>query len=421
MEKLPESPSLDRWLTALGQRLYFPTEGVVKQAEESYGARINATAGVMHDNKGKLKTLPCIQQSFGPDTDILNYAPTRGIKELREKWLSEMHKKNPSLGDSPITTPIVTNGLTHGVNIAGQLFFDENSEIIMADKYWDNYELMCEIAFGSKMKTFPTFDNNGYNLKDIEKNAFEGPIGKKIFVFNVPNNPIGYSLTHEEQSAIVKIMKQSAEAGNDVLVVCDDAYFGLNHTEDVAPESLFAKLAHAHDNILTVKIDGPTKEEMAWGSRLGFITIGGKSLSPDDISILENKIAGAIRTNASSASKPSQKAIFAGLNDPMHDEQKAEAKTMLTERFNVCQDVLEENKELYSKYFTPLPANSGYFIFLELNEKIDSELIRTTLLEKYNIAVISLYKGLRIAYSAVNKEFIPEIFDTIYKVCEKQL
>ena len=424
MEKLPKSPSLDRWLSPLGKRLYFPTEGIVKQAEESYGARINATAGVLHDDDNKLKTLPCIQESFGPNTNILNYTPTCGIKEFREKWLEEMHKKNPSLNNASITTPIVTNGLTHGINIAGQLFFDENSEIIIADKYWDNYELMCEVAFGSKLKTFPSFDGEGFSLKDIEKNALTGPIGKKIFVFNMPNNPTGYSLTHEEQKNVVEILTHSAEAGNEIIVLCDDAYFGLNHTNDVAPESLFAKLANAHENILTVKVDGPTKEELAWGARIGFITLGGKSLSPEDISVLENKIAGAIRTNASSASKPAQEAILKGLNHPMHDSQKAEAKAMLTERFNVCQQILEENKDRYTEYFTSLPANSGYFVFLKLNEQLDTEKVRIELLqttENPDIATIHRYDGLRIAYSAVNKIFLPELFESLYKICAEQL
>lgn len=424
MEKIRESASLNQWLTRLGKRLYFPTEGVVKQAEESYGARINATAGVFHDDDNKLKTLPCIQKSFGPDTNTLNYAPTRGLKAFREKWLSEMHKKNPSLCNAPITTPIVTNGLTHGINIAGQLFFDENSKIIIADKYWDNYELMCEVAFNAKLKTFPTFENEGYNLNDIEKNALKDPIGKKIFIFNMPNNPTGYSLTKEEQDCVVKIMKKSADIGNKVLVICDDAYFGLNHTDNVAPESLFSKLANAHNNILTVKIDGPTKEELAWGARIGFITIGGKSLSKKDIAILDNKIAGAIRTNASSASKPAQEAILKGLNHPMHDKQKAEAKAILTERFNVCQKILKKNKNRFAKYFTPLPANSGYFVFLKLNEKIDAEKVRTELLqttENPNIATIHRHDGLRVAYSAVNKKFLPELFESVYNVCMEQL
>lgn len=34
----------------------------------------------------------------------------------------------------------------------------------------------------------------------------------------------------------------------------------------------FGKLANIHPRVLTVKIDGATKEEFVWGFRVGFIT-----------------------------------------------------------------------------------------------------------------------------------------------------
>jgi aspartate/methionine/tyrosine aminotransferase len=423
-EQIPST--LEKTLSPHGKMLYFPERGIAKQAEEATRELINsvlginATAGVAYDDNGDLLTLPILRDSFVIEKNSFNYAPTAGIKELRETWKKEIYKKNPSLEDAPITLPIVTNGLTHGINIACQLFLAPEEKAILADKYWDNYELMVEMGMKGKLNTFPTFENGKYNIQDIERLALKEPIGKKFFIFNVPNNPTGYSPTAAEQDQIVEVLKQSAEAGNDVIVLCDDAYFGLAYDKTVAPESIFAKLAAAHDNIIAIKIDGATKEEFAWGLRVGFITIGGKSLSPKDIATLENKIAGAIRSNASNGNRPSQEAILRLLNHPNHDSEKAIAKGILQERFHVCKKTLLENETRYNSCFKPLPANSGYFLCLELQEGIDGEQVRKTLLYEHEIGIIALGNCLRIAFSAVNKERIPFLFEKIYEVCLEQ-
>ena len=73
---------------------------------------------------------------------------------------------------------------------------------------------------------------------------------------------------------ICKVIKDCAETGAKILICCDDAYFGLNYEENIETQSLFAYLADIHENVLAVKIDGPTKEDYVWGLRCGFLTFG---------------------------------------------------------------------------------------------------------------------------------------------------
>lgn len=424
MENLRHSANLDQWLSKHGKLLHFPENGIVAQATDAATkAKINSTAGVAYADNGTLMTLPSIAKFFNGTPNTLNYLPTKGLPELRDMWLQEIHEKNLSIGNAPLTKPITTAGLTHGINISGQLFLEPGSEVILADKYWDNYELMFEMGLHAKLRTFPIFNKqkDGYNIKGIEQSLLDGPVGKKFFVMNVPNNPTGYSPTQKEQDQIVNILERSAEKGNNIVVLCDDAYFGLNYDESIAQESIFAKLANLHENIITVKIDGATKEEFSWGARVGFITIGGKSLSPEDIDILENKIAGVIRSNTSNGSRPSQEALLNALKNPHHREEKEKFLTILKERFWACQDVLEKNKEKFSDCFHPLPVNSGYFLCLLLKKEIDSEEVRKTLLYKHKIGIIAVDNWIRVAFSAVNKKHIPFLFEQIYEECTQQL
>ena len=99
---------------------------------------------------------------------------------------------------------------------------------------------------------------------------------KAIVLLNFPNNPTGFTPSVKEAEAIVQVLKDAAEGGLKLVVVLDDAYFGLFY-EDSIKESLFGLLADSHENILPVKIDGATKENYVWGLRVGFITYAASS------------------------------------------------------------------------------------------------------------------------------------------------
>jgi len=77
---------------------------------------------------------------------------------------------------------------------------------------------------------------------------------------------------------------------------------------------------------------------------------------------------------------------------------------------------LKEHKE-YRDEFIALPHNSGYFMCVQLVK--DAEKVRQILLEKYSTGVIAISGILRIAFSAVKTEDIPELFDNIYKACQE--
>jgi len=56
-------------------------------------------------------------------------------------------------------------------------------------------------------------------------------------------------------------------------------------------ESFFTQLAHAHENLLAVKMDGITKEEFAWGFRVGLSPTASRVAAPSLYKALEDKTA----------------------------------------------------------------------------------------------------------------------------------
>jgi len=177
---------------------------------------------------------------------------------------------------------------------------------------------------------------------------------------------------------------------------------------------VFGYLGGLHPSILTVKIDGATKEEYVWGFRVGFITFclensaGNEAISE----ALERKTMGAIRSSISNCPHISQTLVLEALKSPTLAEEKEQKANVMAERALKVKEVLQNDK--YQDAWDVYPFNSGYFMCLRL-KSVDSEELRKHLLSKYGVGVIALGgSDLRIAFSCVEVEDVPGLFDTIY-------
>ena len=223
-------------------------------------------------------------------------------------------------------------------------------------------------------------------------------------------------MTVDEAEEACRLLTESAERGNKVVVLLDDAYFGLVYEKGVQKESLFGELATAHENLLAVKIDGATKEDYAWGFRVGFVSFAAKGAEGPVLKALEDKLAGALRSNISSACHLSQSLILEALNNDSYDQEKAEKADLMQRRYEKVKEVLKMNRERFAPVFTPLPFNSGYFMCLKMRQGVEAETVRQTLLASHGIGVIATDNLVRIAFSAVPTDRIPEIFEAVYQV-----
>jgi len=411
------NPNFLKLLSKTGQQIFFPKLGILSQAKDAKGKKINATIGSAMEDNGTPMRLSEIDKSIDlAPHDIFPYTSSYGKEELRQKWRQMIYQKNPSLS-SEISIPVVTNALTHGLTSLGYLFFNPQDEIILADKYWGNYRIMLETNFQTTFKTYQTYDKNKFNLQNLEKTLNNGPIGKKIILLNFPNNPSGYTPTNEEVIKIEEIIKNSALKGNNILIILDDAYFGLVYENGVYKESLFSKLMNLHPNILVAKVDGITKEDYAWGLRVGFITFGCQNGSQKLYQALENKVSGIIRATISNVSHLSQSLALKAFQSPTYQSEKKDKYQILKKRYNKIKEIFKNKK--YTQYFKPLPYNSGYFMCIELNDQFNSEKIRQTLLNKYDTGIIAIKNMIRIAYSSVKEAYLSELIENIFKACQE--
>ncbi len=410
-----------RLLSDRGRRIFFPRKGLVAQGLEAKGKRINASIGEAKEDDGTpLRLAPLAELINLPPGDVFSYSSSFGKPELRDTWARTILEKNPSLAGTAFSRPIVTNALTHGLSVAGYMFVDEGDEIIVPHYYWGNYRLIFAEAYGAVMKTFETFTSEG---KDAEFNVaglrecLLSKGDKKIVLLNFPNNPTGYSPSESEAALIVNAVEEAAEAGKTILVITDDAYFGLVFREKVAGESLFAKFASLHDNVVVCKIDGATKEDYVWGFRVGFVSFAGKALAPQALSALEDKAAGRVRGSISNVSHPAQSLLLRAYEDPRYQTEKKRAFNLLKARHDALAAEIATNPH-YADRFEALPYNSGYFMCVKIKVAGgDAEAVRQKLLSTYDTGVIALGDLIRIAYSSLPESQIPELFANLYAAC----
>ena len=410
-------------LSAVGKQLFFP-KGILSQSAEAKekAHRFNATIG-MATEKGHTMYLPSVMgmlKDLTPE-EALTYAPSFGLPPLRQAWKEAIYQKNPSLAGKAVSLPIATNAITHGLGVVSDMWVDPGDAIILPDMMWGNYNMVFSVRRGAHIAQFPMFDGDGkFNLEAFERcvRTVSQERNKVIVLLNFPNNPTGYTVTPSEGDGIAEVLVDLASSGKNVLAVTDDAYFGLFFDDEALKESIFTRLIGRHPRLAAIKLDGATKENFAWGLRVGFITYG--VCADEDAGqmydALEKKTAGAVRGSISNVSRLSQVLVHRSMQSPDYPAEKEEKLRIMRGRAQEVKRVLADPK--FKPAWTVFPFNSGYFMCVRL-KTVKAETLRRHLLDHYGVGVIALGDhDIRVAFSCVEEEDIQALFDTMGQAVE---
>lgn len=398
------------FLSSAGKRMYFPYGGILGQGAEAKGCDINATIGMAFEEDGSALVMDSFKKGINLDKKAFLYAGSFGIPELRAKWREMQIEKNPSLKGKEFSNPVVTNALTHGLRISAELFAENGVEVVVPDLYWDNYALVFEESAGAKLSLFNTFTDGHFDTAAMKKALLAGE-GKKILILNFPNNPTGYTATNDDAVEIVKAVAEVAATGRKIVVILDDAYFGLVYEHGVHGESLFAEFSDLSENVLAVKLDGTTKEDYVWGLRVGFITFAFKGASAEQLKALEAKAAGNVRSCVSNVSSIGQHLALTAFADPDYAQQKRDKYAVLMKRYHEIRSIIKLHPE-YAERFEVMPFNSGYFMCVK-PIGVDAESLRRHLIEKYSCGTIVLSGLVRLAFSTIPTAKLAGLFQHV--------
>jgi aspartate/methionine/tyrosine aminotransferase len=410
------SPTIFSLLSDFGKDIFMP-KGIITQSSEAklHAYECNATIGIAKEDGGAM-FLPSMMKYFNDlnPSEVFPYASPFGLPELRKLWQEKMISEN-NFKSSDISLPVVTHALTNGLMLTGDLFVEEGDEIYIPNMMWGNYKLIYEVRYKANIINYAFFNSSlkGFNLNAL-KSALENSNKEKlILLFNFPNNPTGYTPTMEEADDITEILLNLAEKGKKILIVVDDAYYGLSFEDGLIESSFFSKLIGLHPNIVAIKLDGFTKEFYVWGFRIGFLTFSDYYKSKEAYEVMEKKTAAAIRSSISNCSHPAQSICLKMLSDGHYKKEKEEKYKKLKVRAEKVKDIVFDKK--YRDLWDVYPFNSGYFMCLRL-KGVESNKVREYALKEYGIGTISIgNQDLRIAFSSVKLGKLEKLFDGLAK------
>jgi len=246
--------------------------------------------------------------------EALDYAPSTGNARLRRRWLDDMFAKNPSLAGKEVSLPVVTSGVTHGLTVAGETVRRPGRRRPRdRNKFWGKpYNMVFGVRRGADVRRFPLF---------VDGERASTSVAWRLRLARLsPKRARRSSCSTSRTTLRVLDPTLRGRRGGRRDMLCRRARTRgcrrprrpltsvCTTTMSAWPSRCSALLAGRSEHVFPVKLDGVTKEEYAWGLRVGFITFsavaGGKE--KDLYAALEKKAGGTIRGNISNCSQLSQ-------------------------------------------------------------------------------------------------------------------
>ena len=384
-------------LSATGRRMFFPM-GIPAQASEAKSAEINATIGQLTDGHGRAMPLPAISDHLTGISleDATLYTPQGGNTALRNAWRARLQ----GAGECPMSLPFCTVGLTHGLSLLAELFVDDDTDVLLPDPGWGNYDHIFAVKMGARVHKYPVF-RDGQFATDAIAEVLARVQSKGVLILNFPGNPTGYTPTPAELEPWLQAIHATEKP---IVVICDDAYAGFVYEDGLMPRSPFYALASAPtDRVLSVKVDGATKELCFFGGRVGFVTFGA---SREAAGALDTKFKGLARANVSTAPAISQALVLSALQNP-------QLRTQQDARFRESMARYQRLKNaLAGTTLSVIPFNSGFFALIRVDS--DPEALRQRLLRR-GVGVVSLpkYSAIRVAFSSTSLDDIDRLVHAV--------
>jgi len=188
------------------------------------------------------------------------YTHNLGIPELREalaRYISRLHR--------PVDAEriAVTSAGVNALMLVSQLLLDPGDRVVEVVPLWPNLQEIPRIL-GAHVETLPLrFARGGWTL-DLDRLLAALAPGTRALYLNSPNNPTGWTVTREDQRAILEHCRR-----HGIWIFADDAYERLYFAGGVAPSFLDL----AEDGDLVVSTNTFSKSWLMTGWRLGWVVV----------------------------------------------------------------------------------------------------------------------------------------------------
>jgi len=271
------------------------------------------------------------------------YAHNLGLPALRQAISIHMSENHPGPHGQGVSLDrvAVTAGGVNALMLAVQALVNPGDEVLAITPVWPNLVAQPRIM-GAHLRTLSLQVVNGGWQLDLD--ALLSAIGPqtKLLILNAPNNPTGWTLTREEQQAILQRCRVTG-----TWILADEVYEALYYapTENTCAPS-FLDVADPQDRLVVVH--SFSKSFLMTGWRLGWLVM------PPEMTDAMGKL---IEFNTSCCSVFAQRAGLAAL------QRRQEITPRVVAHLKACRDTLVGGLQTLPGLEVSLPLGGMYAFF----------------------------------------------------------
>ncbi|MES2631800.1 MAG: pyridoxal phosphate-dependent aminotransferase [Pseudomonadota bacterium] len=274
------------------------------------------------------------------------YSHNLGLPELREAVAAYARKLHGKIGADRIA---ITSGGVNALMLAVQALVDAGDEVVAVTPVWPNL-VAQPVIMGANLKCVALEPKGGAWTLDLDKLLGSITSRTKLLIVNAPNNPTGWTLTRDEQQAILEHCRKTG-----TWILADEVYERLYYeptANGCAPS--FLDIASTDDRLVVAH--SFSKSFLMTGWRLGWLVM------PPDMTHHMGKL---IEFNTSCASVFTQRAALAAI------EGTAEVTPRVVAHLKSCRDILIPLLQAIPQVSVE-PAKGGMYAFFQLEGYPDS-------------------------------------------------
>ncbi len=273
------------------------------------------------------------------------YAHNLGLPELRTAiagYVSALHRP---IGPERIA---VTSSGVNALMLAMQTLVGAGDEVVAVVPVWPNLTAQPEIL-GARVTRVPLKPEAGAWQLELEKLLTAVTPDTRVLLVNSPNNPTGWTLTRDEQQAIVAHCRRTG-----TWIVADEVYERIYFSGERALAPSFLDVAAPDDRLIV--IHSFSKSFLMTGWRLGWMVLP---------AAITESVGKLIEFNTSCAPVFVQRAGLAAL------ARADDFVSGLVQRLKGCRDTLLPLLKALPSVTVASPAG-GLYAFLQIEGRSDS-------------------------------------------------
>lgn len=365
-------------------------------AEKGADKVINATIGSLLDDEGKLVVLSSVvdtMKTLNP-VDFADYAPIGGTPQFREAVKKAAFGSfQPSCFTEAVATPGGTGAIRNTISNYSRM----GDKILTSDWHWAPYNTIAG-ELGRCIDTYPMFDENGM----FHVNAFGEKVRELIaeqkslvIILNTPaHNPTGYSLTLEDWSGVLNVLRGEAGKAESIVLLVDAAYIDFAGDEEEYRRFL-PELEKLPENILPIIAYSLSKTYTLYGTRCGAMICMAQTaeVAAEFRRVCEFSSRGSWSNSAKLAQVILSKIYADEKLLKKVNEERAEYREMLIQRGRAFEE------EAWKAGLEIVPFDAGFFASIPCDNP--DEISRK--LEKEGLFIVPLAKGLRVSVASVSE------------------